>query len=462
MGLGFSINARALDSTLVLSLERQIPAWLDWYRVPGLGVAVVEGDSLVWQGAFGLADQQSGERLSPDHRFPVGAITETLSTFTLIQLARQGRLDLDGSVNTQVQSWQIPADRFETGECLVRLLLCHAGGFPAIAHLDPSPADTSGLLGLLNGVQSHGRAARLAYRPGFQFEPSPFDFAILSLLAEEKLGVPFPQYMQNIVFPALGMHRSTFFPADSANLCAGHDLLERPWFPPASPLPAGDGLYTTVGDLGHFLGSLMRDYRGVDKPSRVMWSQPQLALEGIWSWQADAVAPGHFVEVLASGDTLWVQEGSIGRRYWCRFYADPQAGRALILFSNSANGRPLLDRVGRVWSRSVYGKVPKGIRNYTALYTLSAAIGGLLILWSIGMGWRLYRTREKRMFGVLKGSRWQLTLLALWVGLLLGVIYLGLDRLQVWVPHQMIFLILPVFAYLLILLLWLLSPRMVD
>jgi CubicO group peptidase (beta-lactamase class C family) len=77
-------------------------------RIPGLSVAVVRNGELVMARGFGLADVAAGTPASADTLYPIGSITKTFTATLMLQLAEEGRLDLDEQVRKLVD-WEVPA-----------------------------------------------------------------------------------------------------------------------------------------------------------------------------------------------------------------------------------------------------------------------------------------------------------------------------------------------------------------
>src|SRR5262249_42825735 len=67
-------------------------------QVPGAGIALVEGEQIVWTGGVGVADRASGAPVTADTLFRTGSITKSFIALALVRLAEQGRVDLDAPV----------------------------------------------------------------------------------------------------------------------------------------------------------------------------------------------------------------------------------------------------------------------------------------------------------------------------------------------------------------------------
>ena len=63
--------------------------------IPGLSVALGVGDEVVWTGTAGYRDLRDRVPVTPDDRFGVGSITKTFVARVILQLAQEGRVELD-------------------------------------------------------------------------------------------------------------------------------------------------------------------------------------------------------------------------------------------------------------------------------------------------------------------------------------------------------------------------------
>ncbi len=63
--------------------------------LPGLSVAVGNGDELLWSGTAGYSDVMRRVPVKPDDRFCLGSITKTFVATVVMQLVEEGKLDLD-------------------------------------------------------------------------------------------------------------------------------------------------------------------------------------------------------------------------------------------------------------------------------------------------------------------------------------------------------------------------------
>ena len=78
-------------------------------RAPGLGVAVVIGDRVVYSQGFGLTDVESGIPVDPGTRFYIASSTKALTATAVVALAEQGVIDLAAPVTQYLPSLEFGA-----------------------------------------------------------------------------------------------------------------------------------------------------------------------------------------------------------------------------------------------------------------------------------------------------------------------------------------------------------------
>jgi CubicO group peptidase (beta-lactamase class C family) len=66
-------------------------------RVPGIAIAVVEGDKIAYLKGYGIADP-SMRPVTPQTPFLLGSTSKSFTALAVLQLVEQGKLDLDAPV----------------------------------------------------------------------------------------------------------------------------------------------------------------------------------------------------------------------------------------------------------------------------------------------------------------------------------------------------------------------------
>src|SRR5712675_1882794 len=79
-------------------LARLAAAFMETYEVPGLSVAIAIKGKPAYAEAFGVADRDTGEALTPQHRFRIASVTKPITSTAIFTLIEAGKLRLDSHV----------------------------------------------------------------------------------------------------------------------------------------------------------------------------------------------------------------------------------------------------------------------------------------------------------------------------------------------------------------------------
>jgi CubicO group peptidase (beta-lactamase class C family) len=95
------------------------------------GAALVGyGNRIVYEGAFGLADESWKIPNTPTTRFQIGSLTKQFTAALALKLAQDGRINLDGRLSAY-----LPNYRRDVGDAVtIRQLLGHTAGVPDFVH----------------------------------------------------------------------------------------------------------------------------------------------------------------------------------------------------------------------------------------------------------------------------------------------------------------------------------------
>jgi CubicO group peptidase (beta-lactamase class C family) len=86
--------------------------------IPGMSAAIVQGGRIVWEKGFGYQDVERSIAAFPDTPYPVGGLTETLTSAIILRCVEDGELELDANMRT----W---APSISDGGATVRQVLSH-------------------------------------------------------------------------------------------------------------------------------------------------------------------------------------------------------------------------------------------------------------------------------------------------------------------------------------------------
>ncbi len=120
----FAQNDKGIDfKELDKYLEKALKEW----RIPGMAVAVVQGDSIAFAKGYGIRKFGSSGKVDTKTLFAVASNTKSFTSAALSQLVDEGKLNWDDKV-TDYLPWFKMYNNYVTGEMTVRDLLCHRSG----------------------------------------------------------------------------------------------------------------------------------------------------------------------------------------------------------------------------------------------------------------------------------------------------------------------------------------------
>jgi CubicO group peptidase (beta-lactamase class C family) len=230
------------------------------YAVPGVSLAVIQENRLVWAQGYGLREAGKSDPITPDTLFQACSISKAVTAVAAMKLVEDGQLLLDEDVNQYLRSWRVPGHGEWQPKVTLRQLLSHTAGitvpwfagyhraqqlptFQQILQGD-KPANTPGLY--------------VSTLPGSRYRYAGGGYCIVQQLLCEITGQSFPALMDELVLAPAGMTRSRFeqplSPAHWASASTGHRADGQPvagqW--QVYPELAAAGLWTTATDLARF------------------------------------------------------------------------------------------------------------------------------------------------------------------------------------------------------------------
>lgn len=229
----------------------QLDAWVQQqmrrHATANLSVAVLEGQHLAWSAGYGQADPSKALPSTARTRYRAGSISKVFTTMAAMQLAEQGRLNLDAPLSDALPAFRIRSRFTGARPVTVRQILQHRSGLPSDRVQGMWTDEPQSLSDLVLAV----RDEHLAFPPGDVQSYSNLGFSLLGAAIEHLSGEPFDRWMQAQLLEPLGMVDSRFAvaPPTGPHAAAALDIKGRNEAEPGlRDVPAG-GLNTTVIDL---------------------------------------------------------------------------------------------------------------------------------------------------------------------------------------------------------------------
>ena len=272
-------------SATAAMLEQFISREMADKRLPGIAVALVDDQKIVWRQNFGFADPQAKTPINADTVFRVGSVSKLFTDIAVMRLVEQKKLDLDAPVTKYLADFK-PRNPFDKPVTL-RQLMSHRAGLvrePPVGNYfdssDPTLAET---------IKSLNQTA-LVYAPETRTKYSNAGIAAVGYVLEKTQKQLFADYLARTLLEPLGMRHSSFKPTAEIekNLARARmwTIFGKTFDAPRFELgiaPAGS-MYTTIGDLAGFASAL---FAADNAPNAILKKD---TLEKMWTPQYAAPA----------------------------------------------------------------------------------------------------------------------------------------------------------------------------
>lgn len=188
-------------------LARLAAAFMETFEVPGLSVAIAIKGKPAYVEAFGVADRDTGEALTPQHRFRIASVSKPITSTGIFMLIEAGKLQLDSRVfgpnSILGDDYPLPADGANVEQVTIEHLLTHTTGAWGNDTNDPM---------FMNPAMDHRELITwtlknmpLTVPSGKSFAYSNFGYCVLGRVIEKLTGQTYEQYIKENVLRRCGI-----------------------------------------------------------------------------------------------------------------------------------------------------------------------------------------------------------------------------------------------------------------
>jgi len=123
-----STSAPAVEDSEPLS--RFVETGMALWQVPGMAVAVVSSDEVLFQQGFGTTALEDGAKVNDHTQFAIASTTKAMVVAGILMLVDEGKLSLDDPIVKHIPELHF-SDPMLTEQLMVRDLLAHRTGLPS-------------------------------------------------------------------------------------------------------------------------------------------------------------------------------------------------------------------------------------------------------------------------------------------------------------------------------------------
>jgi len=113
--------------SVIADLKSYIPDRMNESNVPGLAIALIRNNQVVWTEGFGVSNRWTGRPVSSRTVFEVASISKVITAYTALRLVKEGTLSLDEPVHTFLKKPWLPPSTLGD-KITLRHLLSHSSG----------------------------------------------------------------------------------------------------------------------------------------------------------------------------------------------------------------------------------------------------------------------------------------------------------------------------------------------
>lgn len=364
----------------VEEVERIAEELLESSGIPGMAVAVVHDETVVYQRGFGVRDVETKQAVGPDTVFQLASLSKSIGATVVAQQVTAGKVTWDTPMRRLAPRFAV-SDPYVSDHVTVGDLYAHRSGLPDHAGdlLEDLGYDRTQVIERLRLLPLGPFRASYAY--------TNFGVTAAATAVAEAAETDWATLSEQAIYGPLGMDSTSSRYADymaAPDRADGHVLVDgeyrrpNPGRQPDAQSPAG-GVSSSVSDMARWMMMVLAD--GSHRQHQVVASDALLPAVSPQTVSAPPTTPnaragaygfGFNVSTSAAGRVVLSHSGAFGLGAATAFTLIPSAGVGIVTLTNAA---------------------PIGVPE-----TLNAEFADLVQFGEIRQDWRsLYRTAFERM-----------------------------------------------------------------
>ncbi len=173
---------------------------------PGIAVLVAQGNEVIFEKSYGLANLEDQTPLSTDMVFEIGSMTKQFTSTAILQLVEQGKIELDAPIQQYIDAY--PEKRYPI---TVHHLLSQTSGIPEFFDVDENEFDLLNQKHTPEELINYYKNEPLLFEPGTAFKYSNSNYPLLGLIIEKVAQMPLAEYFEQFIFEPLEMTNTSLW-----------------------------------------------------------------------------------------------------------------------------------------------------------------------------------------------------------------------------------------------------------
>jgi serine beta-lactamase-like protein LACTB, mitochondrial len=251
-----SAQENPLSTEKRAQMEKAVSVFMSTNSIPGVSIAVVQNNRLVWSTGFGMSDLEDFTPATRSTLYRLGSISKPITAVAILQLSERGKLDLDAPVQKYC-----PFFPQKDAPITSRQLLGHLSG---IRHYNPDgkgdvPEDSARHFSSMQESLQLFANDPLVAKPGTTFHYSTYGYTVLGCVLEGASSQKYLDFVRENIFHPAAMeqtqvddsfaiipHRTRWYHKDQSGAVHNAGVLDSSYKIP------GGGLISSADDMANF------------------------------------------------------------------------------------------------------------------------------------------------------------------------------------------------------------------
>jgi CubicO group peptidase (beta-lactamase class C family) len=191
-------------------LKEQISGLLKEHQIPGVGIALVSKDNIIWTGGVGVANRETGEPVTENTQFRLSGITMSIVGLGFLKLAEEGKVELETPIEELVPGVEFENPWEETDPVRLVHLLEHTSGFDETRLYQFDNRDHPPDIPLRDVVAMHYKSRVSMWKPGTREGYTSHGYLLAGYIMEKITDMRFEEYLRRSILEPTGMSKSWF------------------------------------------------------------------------------------------------------------------------------------------------------------------------------------------------------------------------------------------------------------
>ena len=201
-------NGGGLSTADLELIDSKVKKYMTDFKVPGLSIAVMKGDRLVFAKGYGVANKSTGEMVSPNSLFRIASCSKPITATATMKLIEDGKLKLtdklfgpSGILGNPCATAGACKNKTNLENITVQSCLEHATGYVDDGVWQHYEMNKNDILAWVN------KNYDLPTAPGAKYTYNNWNYFLLARVIEKKSGQTYENYVKNNILSKCGITR---------------------------------------------------------------------------------------------------------------------------------------------------------------------------------------------------------------------------------------------------------------